>query len=107
EAPLDERRAAAVILGDAAGDPEAPFDARVRDAILDVLFTSGSDIVLVPIHDVFGWRERINTPALVSDENWTWRLPWPVEDLERNPIPTERAAYIRDLIARAARGGRS
>ena len=25
-----------------------------------------SDIALVPIHDVFGWRERINTPALVE-----------------------------------------
>jgi 4-alpha-glucanotransferase len=103
EAPPDERRAAAAILGDAAGDPAAPFDARVRDAILDVLFTSGSDIVLVPIHDVFGWRERINTPALVSDQNWTWRLPWPVDDLETNPIAAERAAYIRDLIARSER----
>jgi len=103
EAPVEERRAVAAILGGGRCDPGAPFDARVRDAILDVLFTSGSDIALVPIHDVFGWRERINTPALVSDENWTWRLPWPVEDLQSNPIATERAAYVRDLIARSRR----
>jgi 4-alpha-glucanotransferase len=103
EAPLDERRAAANAVGGGAIDPEAPFDDRVRDAILDVLFTSGSDIVLVPIHDVFGWRERINTPALINDENWTWRLPWPVEDLQTNPIACERAAYVRDLIKRSGR----
>src|SRR4051812_993895 len=102
-APLDERRAVAAVFGQGACDPEAPFDARVRDAILDVLFTSGSDIVLVPIHDVFGWRERINTPALVSDENWTWRLPWPVEDLRTNPSATERAAHMRELIERSRR----
>ena len=101
EAPADERRAAAAILPGA--NPDAPLDDTVRDAILDVLFRSGSDIALVPIHDVFGWRERINTPALVSDENWTWRLPWPVEDLQTNPIAIERGAYVRDLIARTRR----
>jgi 4-alpha-glucanotransferase len=103
EAPLDERRAVSALLGDRRIDPESSFDARVRDAILDILFTSGADLVLVPIHDVFGWRERINTPALVSDENWTWRLPWPVEDLRTHPIATERAEYMRDLIARSNR----
>jgi 4-alpha-glucanotransferase len=102
EAPIDERRAAAAIL--AAGVvPDAPFDDRVRDAILDVLFQSGSDIALVPIHDVFGWRDRINTPALISDANWTWRLPWPVEALQTDPSARERAAFLRDLIARTGR----
>ena len=103
EAPIDERRAAAAVLGADGCDPGAPFDDRVRDAILDVLFLSGSDIALVPIHDVFGWRERVNTPALVSDANWTWRLPWPVEDLQTNPEAAERAGYMRDLIARSRR----
>ena len=103
EAPIDERRAVVAVLGADRCDPEAPFDERVRDAVLDVLFTSGSNIALVPIHDVFGWRERINTPALVSDANWTWRLPWPVEDLQTNPDASERARYMRDLIARSRR----
>jgi 4-alpha-glucanotransferase len=101
EAPIDERRAVAAVLGGC--DPDAPFDDRVRDAILRALFASGSDLAIIPIHDVFGWRERINTPALVSDANWTWRLPWPVEDLQTNPIAAERAAFVRDLIARAGR----
>jgi 4-alpha-glucanotransferase len=103
EAAVDERAAVATILGAGAVDPAGPFDDRVRDAILDVLFRSGSDIALVPIHDIFGWRERINTPALVSDENWTWRLPWAVDELQTNPIAAERAAYLRALIARSGR----
>ena len=103
EAPADERAAVATILGDGLVDPAGPFGDRVRDAILDVLFRSASDIALVPIHDVFGWRERINTPALVSHENWTWRLPWPVDELQTNPVAAERARYLRDLIARSGR----
>jgi len=102
ESPIADRRAAAALLpGDV--DPAAPFDARARDAILDVLFTSRSDIVLIPIHDLFGWRERINTPALISNENWTWRLPWRVEDLKTGAVAAERAAFARDLIARSGR----
>ena len=29
------------------------------------------------VQDVFGWRDRINEPATVNDDNWTFRLPWP------------------------------
>ena len=101
EAPLDERRAVAamVCLEPPGCDPESPFDAHVRDAILQVLYASGSDIVLLPIHDVFGWRDRINTPALVDERNWTWRLPWPVEDLQREAEGRERAAFAAKLAA--------
>jgi hypothetical protein len=36
-------------------------------------------------------------PALVNDENWTWRLPWPIEDLQVRPDTQERAAFLRTL----------
>ena len=36
-------------------------------------------MVLIPIQDVFGWRERINHPATVGDWNWTYVLPWPID----------------------------
>ena len=39
-----------------------PFNDTTRDAILQLLYRAGSDIVLLPIQDVFGWKERINTP---------------------------------------------
>ena len=38
--------------------------------------------MLEPIQDAFGWRDRINEPAKVYDNNWTFRLPWPCDRLD-------------------------
>jgi 4-alpha-glucanotransferase len=57
---------------------DAPqFDAVVRDRILERIYNSGSNLVLLPVQDVFGWRDRINLPATIGDQNWTYVLPWP------------------------------
>ena len=37
----------------------------------------------MPMQDLFGWRDRINTPATVGPHNWTWRLPWPIDAVYR------------------------
>ena len=58
------------------------FDATVRDTLLEILFAAASDLLLVPIQDAFGWRDRINEPATVGDVNWTYRLPWLVDTLD-------------------------
>jgi 4-alpha-glucanotransferase len=50
--------------------------------------------VIVPLQDVFGWRDRVNTPAVVSHRNWSWRLPWPVDELMTSPEARERAAFL-------------
>jgi hypothetical protein len=39
----------------------------------------------------------------VNDENWTWRLPFPVEALEAMPDTIERAATLRRLMGEAGR----
>ena len=57
-------------------------DAATRDLLLEMLAASSSNILLLPAQDVFGWRDRINLPGTVTDANWTWRLPWPVDVLE-------------------------
>jgi 4-alpha-glucanotransferase len=74
-----------------------PFGDRLRDAFLELLFASASDFVIVPIQDLFGWRDRINTPATVGDTNWTWRLPWFVDDMDVEPAAVERASLTRTL----------
>lgn len=96
-APADERTAIAMLppLRESGCDPDAPFQERTRDAILRTLLRAGSSMAILPIQDVFGWRDRINTPALVSHENWCWRLPWPVEDLLHEPRARERAVFLR------------
>jgi 4-alpha-glucanotransferase len=66
-----------------AGGPidSAPLE-PVREALLEALFASGSNLLLLPIQDVFGWRDRVNDPASVDDVNWTFKLPWPSDRLD-------------------------
>ena len=102
EADRDERHAVAAIVGSDL-DADAPFDARVRDAIVAALYAASSEIVLLPIHDIFGWRDRVNVPALIDAQNWTWRLPWPVEDLQQNAEARERAEFTARLAEQHGR----
>ena len=52
---------------------------------------------------LFGWRDRINTPATVGADNWTWRLPWPVDRLDDEPEARERAETLRQWAAESNR----
>jgi 4-alpha-glucanotransferase len=105
EAEAEERRAAAAIpaLTQAGIVPSAGYSNALRDALLEALFASGSDILLIPIQDIFGWRDRVNTPASVNDGNWTWRLPWTIEQFAAEPLARDRAAFLRVLAERTGR----
>jgi 4-alpha-glucanotransferase len=76
------------------------FDATVyspalRDVLLETLAASGSDLTLIPVQDVFGWRDRINVPATVNGSNWTFRLPWSVDRLDEVAEARERQTCLR------------
>jgi len=72
----------------------APF-AEIRDVLIEALFASGSDLLLLPIQDAFGWSDRINEPATVGDQNWTYRLPWAVDQMGEVPEARERQQQLR------------
>jgi len=82
-----------------AATPEGATDEQ-RAVVLRSLLSAGSSLTLIPLQDVFGWTERINTPAVVDDINWTWRLPWPVDtwlDDPRTVAPADRLrTWTRD-----------
>ncbi len=83
---------------------ESPrFDAEIRDAILERVYHSGSNLVLLPLQDVFGWRDRINLPSTIGDQNWTYTLPWPVDKWAEQPEALERADRLAELAYRAGR----
>ena len=79
------------------------FDAAVRDILLEVLFASASDLLSLPVQDAFGWRDRINEPATVSDRNWTYKLPWPVDRMDDVPEARERKETLREWAVRYGR----
>ena len=74
---------------------DAPYDPAVRDVLLEAIYASGSDLVLNVVQDVFGWRDRINDPAVISNSNWSFRLPWFTDRLEHIPEALERQARLR------------
>jgi 4-alpha-glucanotransferase len=76
---------------------------RLREALLDALYASGSNLLLLPIQDVFGWRDRINRPATISNDNWTWRLPWPSDRLSTEPEAMNLARQLRGWSERHGR----
>jgi 4-alpha-glucanotransferase len=96
----DERRKVSAIgtvqrLTNGTGIAHAGLD-EVRDVLLETLYASGSDLLLLPIQDVFGWRDRINQPATVGDGNWTWRLPWPADRLTTEPEAMDVANQLQE-----------
>jgi 4-alpha-glucanotransferase len=75
-----------------------PLTRAQRLIILDRLFRSSSRYAILPIQDLFGWRERINVPATVGGGNWVYRLPAPLERLRADPAVVADAAALRALI---------
>jgi 4-alpha-glucanotransferase len=78
----------------------ARFDDGVRDGLLEMLYASGSDFLLLPFQDCFGQRERINVPGTVNDQNWTYRLPATISQLSADLASRDR---LRSLAARHER----
>lgn len=83
--------------------PENPFSDRLHQAILERLIRSGSSLVLFPIQDILGLPDQINIPSTVGPHNWRFRLPSPLNDLDRLPPFKEKLAYFTALIDRHQR----
>ena len=79
-----------------------PFTPGVRDALLEAMFASGSNVLLLPIQDVFGSRDRINEPATANGHNWT-STPQPVDVMTSADESLERAEALRAWTERHGR----
>lgn len=78
------------------------FTPEVHERLVDGLYAAGSDTALLVIPDVFGSRERINTPSTVGEHNWSYRLPLALEALA-SAGGRERAAWLAALARRHGR----
>lgn len=74
-----------------------------RSATLQSLLSSGSILTLIPLQDVFGWTDRINTPAVVDGLNWTWRVQWPVDTWLDREETVARADQLKTWTRAAGR----
>ena len=74
-----------------------------RAAVLQLLLAAGSNLTLIPLQDVFGWTDRTNTPAVVDEINWSWRLPWPIDTWLDRRETVARADQLRSWTRAADR----
>ena len=92
--------------GDSTAQPDQAtvvFSPTYRDALLEMLYASGSNLLVLPVQDVFGWTDRINVPATINDKNWTYRLPWAIDTWDQQPEAVERRDTLRGWSERYLR----
>lgn len=79
------------------GGPVPPFEKAV-DPIIKKLINSGSRLVILPFQDVWGLKDRINTPNTVGPHNWSFRPDTPVEKFRAKHGATllKLARWIRE-----------
>jgi len=96
------RRALLALPGLSRLSARAPerFDDGVREALLELVYQSNSDLLLVPFQDALGARERINVPGTVNDLNWSYRIP---TELSAQFADHATAARLRSLALRSRR----
>lgn len=72
-------------------------------ALIRLLFSARSELTLLLAQEILGDKSRINLPGTVTAQNWTWRLPRPIEEMLEDPAVTARLEAIRRLAADANR----
>jgi 4-alpha-glucanotransferase len=96
-------RALELPASERSSEPAAPLWTALHGALLRRLYEAGSALTVLPIQDLFGWRERINTPATVGRRNWGYRLPAKTSELDQLPGVRGQLEMIREMTNRTGR----
>jgi 4-alpha-glucanotransferase len=81
----------------------ATLTARVHRSILAWVLGAGSVGAIIPIQDVFLWRQRFNTPGTIGPHNWSWRMPVRVEHLGFERRTAGASQTLGELVAASGR----
>lgn len=105
--PEPERAAIREIpqLGAVPQDVATSWNHHVDRALLETLYESPSYLALFPIQDLFGLRDRINVPTTMGPQNWSWRLPWSTDTMDREDHIAGRLDALASFARRTGRLG--
>ena len=79
------------------------YSDHIRECLLDALFQTNSRYASVMITDLLGLEDRFNVPGVLSDANWSQRLPMTVRELQENPYWTTLGTQIRNHLKDSGR----
>lgn len=83
--------------------PPRAYTPAVQEGLLRAVFGASSYLAVVMLNDVLGLTDRYNRPGTNSEENWTSRLPWTVEELGTDPMAAAHGRRLRKLIQESGR----
>ena len=79
-------------------DENPPVFKKAHIEIIKKILKAGSAIVILPLQDILGTDERVNTPNTMGAHNWSYRFPVDIEDLEKNKKISEKIHTLKCLI---------
>ena len=104
EQPIEERaRLMKAFALDGRVNVRAPLGMPVLNELLRTLYAAPSILTVLPIQDLFGWCARINFPGTVSESNWSYRLPIPLERMATSHAIQSRAKVLKKIAMGAKR----
>ena len=82
---------------------QATLSEPLLDRILSTLYASPAQLVIMPLQDLFRWKDRINVPGTVDSTNWRWRLPFDPARATDHPHLRSRIEALHAIVQRASR----
>lgn len=98
---LAERAPAWKMLSGLDTDGAVPFGVGTHETIIKKVLEAGSAIVLFSIQDITGGLDRINTPGIVSEENWSKKFDAYTTDIEAKYF--EAMSAYKELLKETGR----
>ncbi len=65
--------------------PWPPYTEGIRLRLIKALFASNSHYAVLMITELFDLDDRINQPGTIGGENWRFRLPWTLHEIQDDP----------------------
>lgn len=75
-----------------------PFTDGVHWRLIKALFSSRSRYAVLVVTELFGIEARINRPGTHGETNWTFRLPWTIEEVRRDRTLVAVGKKIASII---------
>lgn len=79
--------------------PWPPFTEGIRLRLIKSLFASNSRYACLMITELFDIDERINHPGTTGGDNWRFRLPWTLRQIEADPRQQEICRKFAAVIS--------
>ena len=78
--------------------PWPPFTEGIHLRLIKALLNSHSRFASLMVTELFGIDERINHPATAGAHNWSFRLPWSLQEIMADPRLAETCRKFSSLI---------